>query len=124
MLDGIVRRGGHLVRRGRWFLTLANATLRWQVTPQNKVSERTLLIQDGHIRCAAGLSAEKRQGRASSDPSQMARRQIFTSATYNRLRVLTTELRRLLGTQRCVHLRPAIGGAMDRKGLQRLLDLI
>jgi hypothetical protein len=57
--------------------------------------------------------------------SLASERTVFTSAaTYDRLRVLTTELRRLVGEGRRIRIQTAAGGPIERRGLARLLDLI
>jgi DNA polymerase III epsilon subunit-like protein len=126
MLDGMVRRGSHLVRRGRWFQILANATLCWD-TPRGEASPmRTLCIRQGAIRpAAATVRLDGKTLAPAAAPSRMAGRQIFRSAqTYDRLRVLTTEMRRLLDEGRRVRLFPSTGGAVANHGLLRLFNLI
>ena len=123
-LDGVIRRGGHLVRRGRWFRILANATLRWESGAMPIPQKRTLIIQDGRVRFSADAPDRPFPWNPLLNAPGMARRQIFSAATYARLRVLTTELRRVVDAGRRIHFRPAIGGGMDHHGLQRVLNLI
>jgi hypothetical protein len=126
MLDGIVRQGSQLVRRGRWLQILANGTLRWNTSDRENAPERTLHIQNGRVRSATETAAGKSLAAPTpADHSRLACRRIFTSAaTYDRLRVLTTELRRLLAEDRQVTLAPAVGGGVGNRALERLLDLI
>jgi hypothetical protein len=126
MLDGIVRRGSHLVRRGRWLQILANATLCWETPDQKDSAERTLHIQHGRIRhTPEGAVKKGLRAPFPARPSRRACRQIFTGATtYDRLRVLTTELRRLAGEKRRVQILPSVGGPIANRGLVRLLNLI
>ena len=126
LLDGIVRRGSQLVRRGRWLQMLANAALRWD-TPQGTGSpERTLCIIRGRVQdVAKGSAGKDLTTLVPAKPPRMARRKIFAStATYDRLSVLTTELRRLLTEDRGVTLVPVVGAPLGRKGLERWLSLI
>ncbi len=126
MLDGIVRRGSQLVRRGRWLEILASATLRWEAAGPGSCTEHALCIRQGRIH--AGPDGAISDGDAPSRSPAAARaacRHIFTSAaTYDRLRVLSTELRRLIGEGRRVHVLPAVGGPLDNRALARLLNLI
>ena len=126
MLDGIVRRGSQLVRRGRWLQILSNARLSWETAGPGAYAERTLQIRMGRI--DPGDQATTGEATAippSPDTRPAVARTVFTSAaTYDRMRVLTTELRRLTGEGRRVHIRPAVGGSVDRRGLVRLLNLI
>ncbi len=126
MLDGIVRRGSQLVRRGRWLEILASATLRWEAAGQDTRAEHALCIRHGRIH-AVPCGAVSRGGTPPPPPaaSRAACRHVFTAAaTYDRLRVLTTELRRLIGEGRRVYLLPAVGGPLDNRALARLLNLI
>ena len=126
MLDGIVRRGGQMVRRGRWLQILANGTLCWNTANPEGAPQRILQIKDGRVRAATeGAADGKLAAPKPTNQSRAACRKIFSSAaTYDRLRVLTTEMRRLLAKGRRVTLFPAVGAPIGNKGLERLLDLI
>ncbi len=121
LVDGIVRRGSQLVRRGRWLRILANASLCWETAEQRSHTARILHIREGRIDPGPHDAA----GRTAFHSRPPAARTVFTSAaTYDRLRVLTTELRRLVGEGRQVRILPAVGGPIERQGLVRLLNLI
>lgn len=125
LLDGIIRRGSHLVRRGRWFQILANTTLYWDAVEPRLAPGRILFIRQGQIR--PGLQADAVGGWPKRPPgasTRMAVRSIFNFTTYTRLRVLTTELRRLLAEERRIRICPAVGGVIENRGLTRLLNLI
>ncbi|MDJ0723017.1 MAG: GIY-YIG nuclease family protein [Desulfobacterales bacterium] len=126
MLDGVVRRGSQLVRRGRWLQIVSNTSLAWETTRPGLQSERTLYIRQGRIcRPSQGTSGAAAAIALPPAPSPAAARAVFTSAaTYDRLRVLTTELRRLAAEGRRIRIQPAVGGSMGRRGLVRLLEFI
>jgi hypothetical protein len=54
-------------------------------------------------------------------PSSLARRAAFTLASYDRLRVLTTELKRLIAAGAPVALRLGVGPALDESRLASAL---
>jgi hypothetical protein len=58
------------------------------------------------------------------DSRQTCRRIFESAVTHDRLRVLTTEIKRLLSEDRRVRLRLAAGGVLENRGLSRLLNLI
>ncbi len=126
LLDGIVRHGSHLVRRGRWLIILANAVLSWDAVRPAPPRPRTLRIRQGRISPIPGRMAMVDATAANSPaPSRQACRSIFSSAaTYDRLRVLTTEIRRLVNEERRVRLFLADGAPLGRGRLARLLNLI
>ena len=123
MLDSIVRCGSQLIRRGRWLQILADATLYWETAHRGPGAERILSIRRGRIHAITEADA----GAPATAPaaSRKACRDVFTSAaTYDRLRVLTTELRRLVGEERAISVLPAVGGPIGNRGLLRLFNLI
>ena len=127
MIDGIVRRGSQLVRRGRWLQILSNASLCWETADRGPHAERSLYIRKGRIHPGLQGTVGEEAMAFSSSPAALPRvaRAVFTSAAaYDRMRVLTTELRRLTGEGRRVRICPAVGGPVERRGLVRLLSLI
>jgi DNA polymerase III epsilon subunit-like protein len=125
-LDGIVRRGSQLVRRGRWLMMLANATLGWTRDGPEAPHERVLSICLGDIHPVAsphGVNGVT-ESPVANDSRQIRRRIFESAATHDRLRVLTTEIKRLLSEDRQVRLRLAAGGVLENRSLIRLLNLI
>lgn len=97
-LENALRRGAHLVRRGRWLRRLGESSLVWRPpTPGDGGRWRMLVVERGRVVRAADVM----QGIVPSAPpgwphSRLRRLEGFDAATYDRLRVLTTELRRLV----------------------------
>ena len=105
-LDHLVLHSAHLIRRARWFCLLSESTLAWERAGQPDqlisliVLEGGAVIKRGAVKPADEIPAPPRFDRP------FHQRQIrFSLTTYDRLRVLTTELRRLISENRRTELR-------------------
>jgi DNA polymerase III subunit epsilon len=124
LLEGILRHGSHLIRRARWFCLLSESALAWNTGKTAGRKRRLVVFQGGAVirqeEMAAGAVIPVPPG---FSKSFAARQHYFDLMTYDRMRVLTTELRRLLSdeTVRDVQLRlqPRIM-LVDRQLLQLL----
>lgn len=120
-MEGVVCRGAFWVRRGRWFSLLSEATLAWEY-PRTSRRVATLKIGRGRIgkeappACIDGLPPPE-----GHDRTLVQRKAYIDAAAYARLRVLTTELKRLLSEGRRVRLRPKPSLVLDEDALGRLL---
>jgi DNA polymerase-3 subunit epsilon len=122
-LASITRQGAFFVRRGRWLNLLSEATIGWERPQENAAA--TLSVSHGRVSpsaCIPDTSALLPPNGWRRTPRQ--RRSCFDAATYMRLRVLTTEIRRLVsdGRRVTVCLRPNI--FLDREALIRLLSWV
>ncbi|MDH3591270.1 MAG: nucleotide excision repair endonuclease, partial [Planctomycetota bacterium] len=107
LMESSVRRSAHLRRRARWLARLSEATLEWR----GRDAARRLTVA---------------RGRVGEEPPDFARASLarlasFDPATYDRLRVLTTELRRLVAERRDVTLRIGPRLRLDPARLARRL---
>jgi len=113
-LAGVVRRGAHLVRRARWLRLLGNASLAWQ--PAGGRPRRLLVLDDGKV-----VRADDAPTALPAPPGWPRRRlrrlAAFDAATCDRLRVLTTALKRLVAAGGDVRLRLAPRTCLDRDAL-------
>jgi DNA polymerase-3 subunit epsilon len=114
-LESAVRHGAHLVRRARWLRRLCEASLVWR--PLGSERRRLLVLERGRV---ARLEDDA-DAPPGSDRGTLARLRCFDAATYDRLRVLTTELRRVVAEKRIVELRLGPRRRLDREGLARRL---
>lgn len=115
LLEAAVRHGAHLARRARWFLRLCDASLVWR--PLGSGGRRLLVLERGRVvRAEDGADAPPGFFRG-----PLATRRCFDAATYDRLRVLTTELRRVVAERRLVELRLGPPWRLDRQALARRL---
>ncbi len=102
-LAGAVCRCAHLIRRGRWLVLISEAVLSWQ---QAKHQRRVMVISRGAVHSASTQKIDQSLPHPVRYPKPLERQSELTNlASYDRLRVLTTELRRLLAENRDIRLR-------------------
>ncbi len=101
-LDDVVKRAAHLVRRGHWLCLLSESTLVWDEPGEGEIA---LVIEEGRIRSRH----DRFTAQAATYRTFDERRRSFDLDTYDRLTVLTKEIRRLVSQDRplCLHVGPS-----------------
>ena len=105
VVEGVIRRAAHLIRRSRWFFMLSEASLIWTSPAAGDHHRILLCLEKG----AVARRADPKLNQKIPVPPNYAvptgrRKQNIDLMTYDRLRVLTTELRRLIAEDRNVEL--------------------
>jgi hypothetical protein len=123
-LESRLRRAGLSIRRARWFRLLAGAALVWG--PWGSGGWRLLKFRRGRL-----TSTDEPPSPAPRPPAAVRRRRCgwralrgFTLADYDRLRVLTTEMRRLRKASRPMWLFLESGRPLKAAHLDRLLPWV
>ena len=124
MMAGILVHAGQMIRRARWLCLLQEATIAWET---ERVSDlrHALVFEKG----CPGEYRVLAQGQSVPVPpgchrTWASRRHQFDLTTYDRLRVLTTELRRLVKEDRWVAIRTSPSVTLGEKRIARLLRWI
>ncbi len=104
-------RAAHLLRRGRWLRRLANASIGFEPKGADTGAWRLLSVSGGRVVAARDLDGE------APLPAPGFTEVTFDPATYDRLRVLTTELRRLVTAGARVSVRTGEGRAIGPRAL-------
>jgi DNA polymerase-3 subunit epsilon len=104
------------VRRARWLVLLCDATLVWR--PSGSDHRRLLALERGRV---ARVEDDADAAPPSAARGPLATRRCFDAAMYDRLRVLTTELRRVVAEKRLVELRLGPRRRLDTEALARRL---
>ncbi|MGD2085410.1 MAG: GIY-YIG nuclease family protein [Candidatus Aminicenantes bacterium] len=126
-MEAIIRHGAHLIRRSRWFCLLSEASLTWNTGKTSGENRRLLVLQGGAVLRREDIAPD---APIPSPPDFQknftARQQNFDLMTYDRLRVLTTELRRIAAdeTDRQVQLRLNPKVVLERQQLLNLLKWV
>jgi DNA polymerase-3 subunit epsilon len=119
-LEETIVRAAHAVRRGRWLVRLSDCSLAWAEPGMERL--RLLVIGGGAVVARAelepGAPVPVPPGHART-PAE--RRTAFDVATFDRLRVLTTELRGLAADASTVELRLGPHARLSRRRLQAVL---
>ncbi len=107
-LASVIRRGAHMIRRGRWFCLLSESALAWNTGKTAGGGRRLLVFRGAAVAHRADIDADEEPMTPPGYQRPITiRRASFDIAAYDRMRVLNTELRRLLtdSTDRDVRLR-------------------
>lgn len=123
-IEGVVRRGVHLIRRARWFCSISESTLVWE--DRHETSHRNYLMFHKGVLAEKGAlnDGEVIPIPAGYQRTTRMRQQRFDVSTYDRMRVVTTEMRRLLSEGRRVALCLRPNTLMNNKSLKRHLQWI
>jgi hypothetical protein len=119
-LEWLALRAALARRRAIWLTRLVDSSVVWRESDGE--CTRLIVIQNGEV-----VSSETVDSDATPpippgyDRPVAARREAFTLASFDRLRVLTTELKRLIATGAPVTLRLGAGPALDESRLASAL---
>ena len=123
-LEDLILVVAHAIRRAAWLRRLSEASIAWS-EPGRGAARHVLVLARGRVeareRIAPGALPPSPPGATRSASQRYAS---FDLATYDRLRVLTTELRRLVGTQAPVTIRLGPGRPLTGTRLARTLDWV
>ena len=105
-LGYMILHSAHLIRRARWLCLLSESSLAWQAADRPGHLKTLIVLEGGCVtrrnamQAAEGIPVPPRYAR-----SFHRRQKHLSLITYDRLRILTTELRRLISENRPVELR-------------------
>jgi hypothetical protein len=119
-LEWLALRAALARRRAIWLTRLFDSSVVW-LEPGDSCA-RLIAIEEGEVALSAAVNANAPPlippGYRRPVP---ARREAFTLASFDRLRVLTTELKRLIAAGAPVALRLGVGPALDESRLASAL---
>jgi DNA polymerase-3 subunit epsilon len=102
----MVLHSAHLIRRARWFCLLSESSLAWSAADERENYKILVVFENGSVLTRDDVKPPKKTpippGYAKSFRE---RKKNINLTTYDRLRVVTTELRRLLCEGRDIELR-------------------
>jgi DNA polymerase-3 subunit epsilon len=124
-IEHSIMHGAHLLRRARWLCLLSESSLAWEARNAQDHRKTALLFENGVVGSREELPAEKETPLSPGYTKRIPeRQQIFDVATYERLRVVTTELRRLVGERRKIELRLNPTAVLSGRQLAKLLPWV
>ncbi len=105
-MANMVLHSAHLIRRARWFCLLSESSLTWETCERPGQMKHMIMLDGGSILKRDAIKA----GETIPVPPHFnrpfhSRQKHLSLITYDRLRVLTTELRRLISENRRLELR-------------------
>jgi hypothetical protein len=119
-LEWLALRGALARRRAIWLTRLFDSSVVWR-EPGDSCA-RLIVIEKGEVALTAAVDANAPPPIPPGYHRPVAaRREAFTLASFDRLRILTTELKRLIATGAPVALRLGVGPALDESRLASAL---
>jgi DNA polymerase-3 subunit epsilon len=124
-LESLLSRSSFLLRRSRWFCMLSESSITWKPGNGSASEKMLMVIHNGTIKKHASVPVHQ----ATPLPTGFrkgfdARRKIFDLAAYDRMRVLTTEIRRLIKEDRLLDLRLSKQICIKADRLSRFLQWV
>jgi DNA polymerase III subunit epsilon len=124
-VEKFAMRSALLIRRSRWLCLLSDSSVAWEARNARGRRKIVLLFENGVIGQRHELPLKKETPLTSGDRKPLlARQKIFDLATYERLRVVTTELRRLAAEGRKIEIRLSPNARLGQRQLARLLPWV
>ena len=121
-IEKIVLHSAHLIRRARWFCMLSESSLAWSAADHRDNIKMLVVLGNGSVLERNNVKIGKKvpipPGFAKSF---RARQKNINLITYDRLRVVTTELRRLVSEGRDIELRLGPKVTLNRREVIRAL---
>ena len=125
VFESIVLRGAHVLRRARWFRLLSESSLAWSSARQSVPEKHLIVFEHGSMAYCTVLplreSVPVPPGYKKRGCDRLRR---FDIMTYDRMRVVTTELRRLVSEGRTIELRVSPDVTMNSDGIGRMLEWV
>ena len=124
-IEHFIRQAAHLIRRSRWLCLLSESSLAWEARNAVEHHKIVLVFEDGIVSLRKEMPAEKQTPVSGGHGKPMTeRRKVFDIATYERLRVVTTEMRRLIGEGRKIELQLSPTTILGHRQLSRVLPWV
>lgn len=124
-IEKFTMRSALLIRRARWLCLLSESSLAWGTRDSDGRRKIVLLFENGIAAHREELPGEAEVPLSTGYAKRIANRQkIFDLTTYERLRVVTTELRRLVAAGRKVEIRLRPNATLSRRQLARMLPWV
>ena len=121
-IEAIIRRSAHSIRRARWFCLLSESSLVWDPAAKAEPNKHLLILTKGAVvKHGVQRATVKTKPPTGYKISFRERQNNIDLVTYDRLRVITTEIRRLLSEEREIELRLGPKVTLGNSGLTKAL---
>jgi DNA polymerase-3 subunit epsilon len=121
-IENTILHSAHLIRRARWFCLLSESSLAWASPDRPDAYKNQLILKAGSVLNQDDVKlAKDNPVPPGFDKSFRLRQKNIDLITYDRLRVVTTELRRLISEGRKLKLRLGPRVTLDRQSVMKVL---
>jgi len=120
-----IRMDSYQMRRSRWFCRLSESRLAWTNTNGAEEDKNVLLFENGTIQSNNSDPLSKISEIPPGHQKTLNQRQAnFDIATYDRMRIVTTEMRRIIQEGRDIELTFHPGSILNKQQLEKILKWI
>jgi hypothetical protein len=124
-IEGVISRGAHLIRRARWLCLLSECSLAWETSKAKNAKTNLIIVECGDVvRCKALKRGHEIPQPIGYSKKIRVRQANFDLTTYDRLRIVTSELRRLITNGRNVRLRLGPYATLNQPQLEKALKWV
>jgi DNA polymerase-3 subunit epsilon len=124
-IESTVMRSAHMIRRARWYCLLSESCIAWASEDDPGVLKNLLAFEKGGISHRGVLEAgQKVPAPPGFGRPWLDRRNNLDLTTYDRMRVVTTELRRLVSKGRKIELRLGPKVSMSSSELKKVMKWV
>jgi DNA polymerase-3 subunit epsilon len=121
-IERAVMHNAHLMRRARWFCLLSESTLAWEAAGGPQADKIMVVFENGRVNHRGELSMDEEPMTPAGFAKPFHERQKDMDLnTYDRLRVVTTEVRRIISEGRDIELRLKPEVTLKRQQLTKVL---
>jgi len=121
-LEGVILRGTRLMRRARWYCRLSESSLIWSHKNKSESIRNLIVFSNGEFNRSSTVEGIPELPIIPGFSRTIIERQLsFDIAKYERMRVVTTELKRLIAEKREIELRFSADRVLTRTSLYRVL---
>jgi DNA polymerase-3 subunit epsilon len=124
-IEATVRHSAHLIRRARWFCLLSESSVTWASADRTAPHKNQVVFENGAVVKPGAAKIAAGTGPAAGYRNSFRRRQNNVDLiTYDRLRVFTTEIRRIITEGRQIELRLGPKVSLGRSELIKALKWV
>jgi DNA polymerase-3 subunit epsilon len=124
-LTHMVRVGTYLIRRARWYYLLTESSLAWEELGSEKGRKYLLMIRNGRPYFGDAIPIHQEIPLPPGcRKSNLEKQRNFDLFTYDRMGIVTTEIRRILKENRDVELRFSSASSLKSDQLKKILQWI
>ncbi len=121
----VIRIGTFYIRRSRWYCRLSESTLVWAKANRSAEGKNILFIENGNISCREDTSlSQEILIPPGHKKGLLERQEYFDIPTYDRMRIVTTEIRRIIQEGREVGLCFHPKSALNMEQLKKMLKWV
>ncbi|MEE8398274.1 MAG: GIY-YIG nuclease family protein [Desulfobacterales bacterium] len=125
VLEGIIRSAALSIRRARWYAMLSEATLIWTPKGGEDTVRRAIVFKGGDKVCSRNLGDDEIMDVSPGHRTPFwVRQQHFDIMTFDRMRIVTNELRRLNSESREMTLHLGKKSILGKTALARILPWV